>query len=157
MDGGNWVEEQKARGTGQRGSEVGKAKEKEWKSALGRASPIHSRHLGKGWGHRVFMGQLWERCLAVGDVDLEVATSCGQVGLLGEGQGQQPSFKTFNPKWVLPTKCAVRKLKNREYPTNDWPKPRYFPRQSPPDSINDTLLCLQREAYYNCLWRVSTN
>lgn len=34
----------------------------------------------------------------------EMATSCSQAGLLEEGEGQQSTRKTFNPKFVLPTR-----------------------------------------------------
>lgn len=43
-----------------------------------------------------------------GDMEPEVITSCSQVGLLVERGGHQPTHKTFDPKFVLPTRSRDR-------------------------------------------------
>ena len=51
-------------------------------------------------------GQIPLRLLAVGDMDPEVTTSCSQTVLPAEEKGQKHTHKTFDPKCVLPTRCA---------------------------------------------------
>jgi hypothetical protein len=69
------------------------------------------------------------------------------MGLPVEARGQQPTHKTFNPKLVLPTRGTGIKMKQRlrEKPTNDCPDPPQGGEPTP-ETINDTLLCLQTEA-----------
>lgn len=52
----------------------------------------------------------------------ELAISCNQAGLPVEGLGHQPSHKTLDPQFVLPTRCAGVKVAKKlwEQPTNDW-------------------------------------
>ena len=40
-----------------------------------------------------------------GGMQPEVATFCCLKGLLVEGGGHQPTYKTFKPKSVLPKRC----------------------------------------------------
>jgi hypothetical protein len=39
-----------------------------------------------------------------------------------EGEGHHPIYKTFDPKFALPTICAGIKMEQRlrEWSTNDW-------------------------------------
>jgi hypothetical protein len=59
----------------------------------------------------------------------EVATSCSQAGLPVEVKGYQPTYKTFDLKFVLPTSYTVRKIQQslREWPNNDWSKLKLTP------------------------------
>ena len=70
------------------------------------------------------------------------ATSYSQIGLLVEGGGYQPTYKTFDPKFVLCIRCGGIKMgqKQREQPTNDWPNLILSHGREPNP---DTLLCLQ--------------
>lgn len=65
----------------------------------------------------------------------EVATSCNEMGIPVKGEGQQPTHKTFDPKFVLPTRSVVIKMEQRfrEWPTSDWPnlKPTPWERVNP--------------------------
>jgi hypothetical protein len=41
----------------------------------------------------------------------------------------------------------------RECPTNNWPNLRPIPQKAPiPDTLNDTLLCLEQESSMTTLW-----
>jgi hypothetical protein len=62
----------------------------------------------------------------MGNMETEVANSCSQVGLPGEGGGHQLAHKSSNPKFVLPTKCAKIKMEQRlkKQPINNWPNLR---------------------------------
>jgi hypothetical protein len=42
-----------------------------------------------------------------------MAMSCSKAGLQKEEEGHQSTHKTFNPKFVLPTKCAGIKMEQR--------------------------------------------
>ena len=66
------------------------------------------------------------RFLPAGDRETEVETTCSQAGLPEEGEGHQPTHKTLDLKFVLPTRCAGIKIEQRlrEWPTNDWPNLR---------------------------------
>lgn len=45
----------------------------------------------------------------IGDMEPEEATSCSQAGFQMEQSGQQPTYKTFNPKLTLSTRNAETK------------------------------------------------
>jgi hypothetical protein len=47
------------------------------------------------------------------EIELEMASFCNQARLLMEGLGQQPSHKTFDLQFVLPTRCAGVKLEQK--------------------------------------------
>jgi hypothetical protein len=64
-----------------------------------------------GWER--LWGRLYLRFLPAEDIETEVATSCSQSRLLVEGWGQQHTHKTFNPKFVLPTRCTGIKMEQR--------------------------------------------
>ena len=66
------------------------------------------------------------RLLVVGGIESEIVTFCSQAGLSVERGGYQPTHKTFNPKFVLATRCAGIKIEKRlkKWPTNDWPSLR---------------------------------
>lgn len=60
--------------------------------------------------------------------------------------GHQPTHKTCNPKFVLPTRWAGIKKEQRLRSSHDWPNLRPTPwERAQPATINDTLLCLQPE------------
>ena len=44
--------------------------------------------------------------LYIGSMEPEEATSCSQTGTLLETQRHQPTYKTFNPKFILSTRNA---------------------------------------------------
>jgi hypothetical protein len=77
--------------------------------------------------------------------ELPLMFACGSlylspVGLLEKGGGQQSTHKTFNLKFVLPTRCSEwRNSQSMTAPTWD----PFHVRQPTTDTINDTLLCLQ--------------
>jgi hypothetical protein len=76
----------------------------------------------------------------------EVATPYSWAGLPVDRVGNKPIHKTFYPKFALLTTYAGIKMEHRwrEQPTNDWPNldPPHG-RKPTPDTINDSLLCLQ--------------
>jgi hypothetical protein len=83
------------------------------------------------------------------NIETEVATSYSQTGLPIEEKGYQPIHKDFNPKLVMPTRCAEIKKgqRLREQTTNYCPNLRPNLYEWPNlDTINDTLLCLQTGA-----------
>jgi hypothetical protein len=53
------------------------------------------------------------RFVTSGDIETEVATYCTQAGLPEEGERHQSTHKTFNPKFVLCTRCAGIKMEPR--------------------------------------------
>ena len=53
------------------------------------------------------------RLLLMREIELEMASFCNQARLLMEGLGQQPSHKTFDLQFVLPTRCAGVKLEQK--------------------------------------------
>jgi hypothetical protein len=59
-------------------------------------------------------------------METEVATSCSQAGFPEKGGDINLPTKTFNLKFVLPTRCAGIKMvqRIREQPTNDCPNLR---------------------------------
>ena len=59
----------------------------------------------------------------------KMAIHCNQTGLLMEGLGHQSSYKTFDLKFVLPTRYAGVKMeqKLRDWATYDWPILRSMP------------------------------
>jgi hypothetical protein len=66
---------------------------------------------------------------SIGDTKLKEPTSCSQAGLPVQGKEHQDIHKTFDSKFVLPTRCAGTKMEQRlrEWPTNDWPNLRPIP------------------------------
>jgi hypothetical protein len=59
----------------------------------------------------------------VGSIDTEVATSCGQAGFPEEQRDLQSTPKIFNPKFILPRKCAGRTVEQElreKTTTNDY-------------------------------------
>ena len=50
------------------------------------------------------------RSLASGDMETEMVISYSQARLPGERGGHQPTHKTFNPKFVLPTRYTGIKM-----------------------------------------------
>jgi hypothetical protein len=54
-------------------------------------------------------------------METEVPIICSQVGTPVKAQGQQPTHKTFDPKFVLPTRSAGTKVEQRlrEWSIND--------------------------------------
>jgi hypothetical protein len=56
-------------------------------------------------------------------------TSCKKVGLPLENEGHQPTHKSFNPKFVLPTRYRGINMEQRlkEQPTYEWPNLRCIP------------------------------
>ena len=52
--------------------------------------------------------------LAAGDMEFEVVIFCSQVGLPVERQEHQPTHKTFNPKFVIPTRYSGIKMEKME-------------------------------------------
>ena len=70
------------------------------------------------------------RFLPTKDIETEMMTICSQAALLVEGGGQ-PSHKIINPKCVLPTRCAGRKMEQKlgELPNNDFPALRLISRE----------------------------
>jgi hypothetical protein len=59
----------------------------------------------------------------------ELVISYSQASLPMEGARHQPIHKTFNPKFVLTTRCPGIKMeqKLREWPINDWSNLRPTP------------------------------
>ena len=53
------------------------------------------------------------RLLPPEHMETNMVTSCSQVGLPVEGGDYQPTYKTFNPKFALPTRCAGIKMEQR--------------------------------------------
>jgi hypothetical protein len=58
------------------------------------------------------MGVTLAETPSTGDMEPEVATSCNQVGHLG-GEGLHTTHKTFGSKFVLSTRNAGTKMKQR--------------------------------------------
>lgn len=103
-----------------------------WKPGMGETTDIYG-------GDPTGGSYQWE-------IETEVATFCSQKGHPVEG-GHQLTHKIFNPKFVLPTRCAKINLEQRlrEQSINDWPNLRPTSRERPTttDTDNDTPLCLQ--------------
>jgi hypothetical protein len=60
------------------------------------------------------MGVTFLRLQPAGDIETEEATSCWQMRLPLEGGEDQPTHKTFNPKFVLPTRYTeIKKCEER--------------------------------------------
>ena len=57
-----------------------------------------------------------------GDMKQEMAIYCNQARLPMEGVGHQPSHKTLDPQFVMPTRCAVVKVVQKlwKWSTNGW-------------------------------------
>lgn len=64
-------------------------------------------------------------------METKMATSCSQVRLPVEEGRHQPTYKTFNLKFVLLTRCARIKVEQRVrgWPTNGCPTSRPIPVQ----------------------------
>ena len=71
----------------------------------------------------------------MGDIEPELAISCIQKRFPMEKLVYQPSHKTLDPQFLLPTRCAGVKMeqKLRERP-NNW-----FGLRPIPDTVNDIL------------------
>ena len=78
--------------------------------------------------------------LAIGDMELEVATSSNQAGLLVEEEVHQ----TFNTKFVLPTRYTGIKMEQKPGNSKPMTAPTLDPshvRKPIPDTATDTLIC----------------
>jgi len=62
----------------------------------------------------------------MGDMEPEILIFYNQQRLLVEGLGHQPRPKTFDPQYILPTRCAGLKIeqKLRDWLIKDWPNLR---------------------------------
>jgi hypothetical protein len=62
-------------------------------------------------------------------LETKVATTCSQAGFPKEGEENQSTHKTINPKFVLPTRCAGIKMEERlkKQPINDYTNLRPIP------------------------------
>lgn len=94
------------------GSYIGRAEEKKGDLAGWGESLRHARDLEWG-GSRGTLGATLAETPNNEGYNPEVDTSCSQAGLWEEGQGQQPTSKTFKPKCVLPMRCAGTKTEKR--------------------------------------------
>lgn len=74
------------------------------------------------------------------DIETKVATSCSQTRLAVQGREHQLTHKTFNLKFVLPTRYEGIKMEQtlREQATNDCLHLRSFPCKKATDTVNDT-------------------
>ena len=80
------------------------------------------------------------------DVEPEMTISYGQKRFPMEKLVYQPSHKTLDPQFLLPTWCAVVKDQRlKEWPTNDWPSFRLMPwERTNPETFIDSLLYFQK-------------
>ena len=95
--------------------------------------------------------------LASWNFETEVTISCSQADLPVEGKGHQPTHKTFDTKFVLPTRYTEIKMQQilRKQPTNIISQLQIHPmiKSKPSDTISDSLLCLQTRTQQNYLLR----
>jgi hypothetical protein len=79
-------------------------------------------------------------------IETQVTTFCSQAGLSEEERGHKSTYKTSNPKFVLPTKYAWIKMEQRlrEQISNECLNLTPSPcERANPYTVNDTFLCLK--------------
>lgn len=158
MDRGNWVVEGMGQGTElgiRHGQSMGGVRRlnKSQKISVGAWEDI--TEIGQRCGTREAPGLIWRwpwlRLVDMENMEPEMANSTNQSGFLWEGVWHQTIHKAFDSNYLLHTRCSGMQRGLRECPTNET----Y--RLVTPDTINDTMLWLQRGNYHDCHVRGSSS
>jgi hypothetical protein len=83
-------------------------------------------------------------------LEIELATFYNQQNF----QWYHPTHKTFSSKFLLSIRCTGIKMEQKlreQTPMTGPPWDLSHGRETTPDTVKDTLLCLQTGAWHNCL------